>query len=397
MRRTSPKPLTFALLATWVYVLAVCPSGARGQSIPVWEIESEPLLILGRFEDGPDHALSNIQTAFVQEDGGIVVQNSMGGLFELRFYDGDGRLSATASRYGNGPFEFQRAAAIEILPGDSIWVLGPDGRFALFGPSGEPVREGRLDSGITLPIDDAVAFGSERFVTLRYSGDPRPAPGLRREEFGLKLVENDVERPLTTLRGGVNFFESNGDAFFVYALPYAPQGYAVWGGGRLYLGDSASPIIRVYDPEVGELRSFALERRPVEVTREQQRRMRAAFASLYSGDRGRRWARYARSMEVPDVEPLYGLIVADRTGHLWVQDYEDPWQSGPQDWKVYDEGGNLIADVSLPEGAVPPCSRRIIYRCGSGQGILDITADRIVIETQDEIGTPEVRVFRLRR
>jgi hypothetical protein len=77
-----------------------------------------------------------------------------------------------------------------------------------------------------------------------------------------------------------------------------------------------------------------------------------------------------------DVVPPYAAFITDRTGNLWVSDYDDPL-STPGRWTVYGEDGGVLARIALPERFLP----------------FDIGADWILGRELDDLDVEHMRLY----
>src|SRR5687768_16430233 len=83
------------------------------------EIGSEPGVVIGSADEGPEYELHRVFGASQLSDGRIVVVNQ--GSHELRYYDRAGRHLQSTGRGGRGPGEFDNAFLLWVLPGDTSW------------------------------------------------------------------------------------------------------------------------------------------------------------------------------------------------------------------------------------------------------------------------------------
>jgi hypothetical protein len=173
-----------------------------------------------------------------------------------------------------------------------------------------------------------------------------------------------------------------------------PQTYLAGGAGILWVGDSSEPVIYGYIPgqedPAHEVRA-PFDARPV--SKKEREQVRSIFESRRQGDA--QWARYVQSMGIPDRVPYFQALEVDRSGNLWVKRYEVLGATGPEVWAVFSKYGEHLAFVTIPETAVPSCSRRKLFECGFGQGIMDIGDDYILVHQNDRFDVSIVSVFGL--
>ncbi|MCG6988455.1 MAG: hypothetical protein LJF06_09780 [Gemmatimonadetes bacterium] len=390
-------------VATWLTATAVFvtrPSILAAQAPPArWTVDPTPTVSIGEAQGPPEYLLDSPREVTVLAHGTIVIQNSFRGVFEIRYYDARGKYLRTVSRWGEGPYEFHARTWAHRLGPDSLLVLDNGGRFAVFGPRGEPVREGRLDVQALQPVGVTVRVDDHHLAVLRSNGKPGIPSGMVRgsaDVLFLNLDTGEAER-VGTLPDRTAFFQRAGRGVWIYQSPFAPEGFIAGGGGLLWMGDSAADSIVAYRPGVrGPVRTVHVGFPRVRVTREDRSRLRDLF-SHFSGDRGKRWARYARSMDFPDVMPRFGRLEVDRDGNLWVQEYEVPWKEGSQHWEVYSEAGAHIADVSVPVPALSWCARGGTGPCYLRQAPLEIGDDYILVAERGPMDVFVVREFAIHK
>ncbi len=367
-----------------------------------WHVATVPFFSVGEMDGPAERLLRNPLSGAVLSDGTVVVQNSMNNLFEVRYYDPQGELVRTLSRWGKGPFEFQSAFGVFPLDGDSVLVAGRDDRFAVFGPRGESVREGRLGLSSVLPSFRAAPIERDVWYVEgltpafdRHGPTTNAAPQLRANQVTGRVDTVEVgayaeyvlepsEKP-----GGIHSYPS----------PFAGRTITAVGSGTIWTGHSSGSVIRRYRGEE-VVPSLVLDLgatgRPVR--REDRRAMKVAYEGLLTGDHGARWTRFAAAMEFPDRMPVFDQLVVDRLGLLWVQWYEPPWAEGSQAWSVYSPDGTPVADVLVPESVLHRCSRHVSRKCNPPSGgFMDIGPDYILVAQHDSFGVARVRKYRLDR
>lgn len=392
---------TLAVVLVPLLLAGLCiPRSGVAQVAAGWTVDTTPTVSIGEADGPREYLLDSPRELTVLSDGTIVIQNSFRGVFEIRYYDAHGKYLLTASRWGEGPYEFHARSWAHRLGPDSVLVLDNGGRFALFGPRGEHVREGRLDMLAIQPLQVTVRVDDHHLAVLRYTPSRELPSGTERgsgEVLCLNLDTGKAER-MGTLPGRTAFYQQTGNGgVWLYESPFAPEGFIAAGGGLVWLGDSEGDSVVAYRPGVrGPVRTVHVSFPRVRVTREDRSRLRDLF-SHFSGDAGKRWARYARSMHFPDVMPRFGGLEVDRAGNLWVQEYEVPWKEGLQHWEVYSQAGAHIADVSVPPSALPWCARTPLGPCHDLQAPMEIGDDYILLAEKGPMDVFVVREFAIHK
>ena len=390
--------LTCSLLAAFFTV--PCRPGLQGQQIEHWHVRAVPELSIGELEGAEEQILVAPQAGTVLTDGTVVIQNSLRGLFEIRYYSSTGQHLRTASRWGQGPFEFHFALGLHRLPGDSLLVVGQLDRLAVFGPEGDRVREGRAGLRPVVPLMRSILVDAHHIALLKSVESGLPEPGAHRSRTLVLLhdLTSHQTDTVTTVLGRNTHYElmRNRSGVSFHPMPFSPQTHVAGGSGYVWIGDFQEPDIRGFRPGgEGPTTIIEVDRQAQVVTREDQERLQHVYATQSSGDTQRRWARFARSMEFPDRMPYFGDIQTDQLGNIWVQDYEPPWTTGPQRWDVYSPLGYRIATAELPETSLPACARGTVYGCGHLGGILEIGDDYLLVRQQDHLGVTRVAKYTL--
>ena len=341
---------------------ALAPSTLLAQA-GEWTVDAVPVVSIGELDGPEEYQLFNPLQAFVLSDGTIVVQDNLRGQFDVRYFGPDGRHMATVGGWGQGPYEFQ----------------------------------GVLTA--VMPALTSVGIDPPHVAVSKTVGSGMPSPGVQRFSEAVLMLDltTGAATAVAELEGPAAFYERVGPGWTWYRTPFGPQARVVGGGGLLWIGDSSSRDIRGYrpgtrDPVVVVKSGFE----PADVSREDRARMREAYASRDSGERRKRWARYAASMEFPERMPFYGQLKSDRSGNLWVQEYDPPWEEGPQRWKVYSPEGEELADVVVPEAAVPSCSRQVVGDCRAYGSPLDVGPDYMLLRQDDDMGVARIVRFEIR-
>jgi hypothetical protein len=353
---------------------------------PAWAVDPDPILTIGRLDGSEEYFLEAIQAATLLGDQTTAVQNSRGGLFEVRYYDAQGKHLRTVSRWGDGPFEFRLGFGFFHLSGDSVFVLGLDFRMAVFGPNGDEIREDRLGISPSGSFTSSALIDPGHLALVQHLSAP-PSDGQQRPKsrYLIHSLVDGVTTPVVELDGIIQFQR--------WRYPFSPVPYHAAGVGRLWTGQSDHPEIKGFDATGRLVTIIRLDRLPRDVKpRDRDRWMEQAVASADSPD-GKRETRAAfRRMEYPESMPFFGRFEIDRTGNLWVSRYEPPWKTGSQYWDVYDQQGMRIASAKIPEEIVPACARKTRYECDY---ILEIGGDYVLVRQEDSLGVQSLVRYHL--
>jgi hypothetical protein len=305
----------------------------------------------------------------------------------VRFYAPDGTLQATMGRRGDGPGEFRMLGEVWSV-GDTVealdWSLGRITRIVsadsieivTLRPRGSAeAAVGRVDEGWML--FGLLSAGGREGVGV----ESRDTVGYRRfARDGSDLGE------VVRLAGLSRVATENGRAI---PHPLSPDTRAATHQGRLFVGETQEPVIRVFDSTgvvEREIRWEAEDRDPAAAQSE--------VLGLVTGRRDRNPNMPEMDYsDVPVAERLsafWGLLV-DELGFVWVLPYDAPrhahamggWRGpGPGGrWMVFTQDGRRVADVEMPARLYPS----------------QITRDAVVGVERDELGVESVAVFPLHR
>ena len=378
---TSPGQSGRLLLAFWVVAASPGTAQQRG-SVSTWTVDPSPEVTIGQVDGPEEYLLTWVLDGLLLDDGTIVVRNSTRDLFELRYYDGSGRYLATASRWGQGPFEFRFPLGVMHLPSDSVLVLGEDWRYSVFGSRGERIREGRIDGAPTLGLNydliDATHLGAEAMVYR-----PTLVLGPQRHQRAYMIRDfagaTDTVAVLDATR---EYVYRDGQRRGSYGTPFGPTAMSAAGAGVFWLGSTDIPEIHGYDVDGRRVSTIRLETVPTPVSRADRNR--------WLDDASAQSVRGAEELGFPDALPFWRDLKVDREGNVWVLRYDMPWAEGPQYWDVFNQRGVPVATVAIPQEIAPRCS----FPCAS---ILDIGVDYLLVLGQGPFDVPQVRKHRLIR
>ncbi len=327
------------------------PTGTGG-----WRLGPEPSLEIGVLDGAPAYQLHLVRGALRLADGHVAVLD--GGSNELRVYTEDGAHRETWAHQGEGPGEFASAQALSRWQGDSlaVWDLRFR-RLTVFGPDGPPGRDfvvpavegietlrlprfqGALDDGSMVlfgvlgpgldPVDGPVRIPVRVAVTTpegKLVGDLGDHPGqesyMRVSENAISIFRNPVSRGYVLAPAGSDVVVTSNERYEL----------KVW-----RRDGSLARIVRVAEPPrimTDAMRQAEIRHRVDAVPDEAQAGMRMSFEVL----------------PFPDTVPALGRVLADRTGHLWIQPFRLAHDDGPDDWIVLDPEGRAVARVALPGG-----------------------------------------------
>lgn len=380
-----------------VTVALLAPGTVAGQvELPRWTVTSEPLTTIGAIDGPEEEIFAAIQGGLLLADGTIVVREGLRGIFEIRYFSEDGVHLASAGRSGQGPFELEFASGTHLLPGDSVFLPGTDGRYAIFGPRGERFDEGRLPDLPVGPMRSHLGNGFLAFLLPEPGGGRMPRAGTYRDTWDVATYEletGELQR-IAKIEGGpsVYAYPDGPERVFYLPYPFGGDAHIAVHGDRVWIAEPHEPTIRGLNRD-GELEVVIELDAPRAVTDEDRSQFRD-WVLRTAEVRGPLWRRYANDVEFPEHHPHLGGLEIDRDGNLWVQRAESPWDEGPRIYDVYSPRGARFASVEFPSTGLNFCTRHPQSSCDS---ILWIDDDRILVNYLERGGAPQVRVYGLDR
>jgi len=354
--------------------------------LPAWGVSAEPTLDIGRLEGSDAETLFRVVGAVRLSDGRVAVANA--GTSEVRYYRPDGAHLRSAGGEGGGPGEFQRIVRMIPMPGDSLAVMDPAARrLSVLDPDGGFAREvstagtgamldvvGRQSDGswvasqaqVTSPggISEGLVRGSLLCVTM-------PAAG-----GALDTVASfpGDERVIHVGRSGGTITSVE-----IATAPFGRTASVLASGGDLVVATRDAAQVEVYGRD-GTLRRIVRTGVPLRpVTTELVRALLERRYAELPPDRRRAALEAGEDMPTGPFVPPYGSVALDRSGRLWVQDFDG--LSGDNRWTVYARDGTAVARLALPGRFTP----------------YDIGEDWIVGRELDELEVEHVRLYGITR
>lgn len=326
-------------------------------------LNPEPLLEIGEMEGAPEYQLHNVQHATRLSDGTIVIANT--GSSEVRYYDEAGRHLRSSGRRGGGPGEFESISFMRRLAGDTVLIWDArNRRVTLLGPDGAYIRDftpegmnGQVMSGVDAALEDGtlLARGTGRV--------PSASTTSHRDTLHYSTIRGDSVRELPRYPGAersLRIQESGGRimSIMISQVAFARTAHTAAGRDGFYIGASDAYEVHRYDG-AGTLRAIIrsahVPERPVTADLFQawvdatlERRARSFTESGLEFDAAAVRKDVEESERAPSV-PLFGDLVADQAGGVWVQDYVMPGADGrPERWTIFAEDGTMRGAIDLP-------------------------------------------------
>ncbi|HEX7091965.1 MAG TPA: hypothetical protein VF192_17745 [Longimicrobiales bacterium] len=358
---------------------SACGAGDRAEAGAGRDAAPRPLYAARELaRSAPEASLTAVATLDVDSRGRVYIGE---GFLQahITVLAEDGAVLRRLGRRGEGPGEFQAVAAVQVLPGDSLFAYDPAlGRITVFAPdAAEVAYTVNLTAASSVPAPD-VAYRLARQHALlalyRRSFTPRDDPHAdTRVEVLLRLLTLSgtlLADSLALLPGeDVLVFRRPGFVSVKSDPPFGRKAIVRLGPeDRIFLGYTGSPSIRILDRRGTTAGEIVLPADSLPVTPQE---LDSAAATLAENFR----AVFLRSP--PKRWPLYRTLVVDDRSRIWIGLAARPGR--PVEWRVYDLRGAWLGSVELPDHI----ELRLV-RSGLAYGV-----------AHDALGVPTIVVYQL--
>lgn len=394
--RRSPLP-ALPLLAAFV----LAPPQATFAQDASLRLTSRPELQIGSVDGPAATRFQRIVGTVRLPDGRIVVADAGSG--ELRFFGPDGKPLLAAGGAGGGPGEFTRTfggatglAAVGRVGTDSVAAYDlMAGRITVFSPGGDHALDravggpGGAASGLVRPVGWTGDGSFVGLITRRDAGEA-PATGRHLDRPDEMLVTS--RRGAAALDTGARF---PGDARFmdispageggklqvsISTPPFAASLAASAADGLVAVGPTDGRVIHLYDAGLDPVGTLHLDGRRLAVTDDRVSAwVDRQLSDAVDPSRRRVLRERYRGLPVPDSLPVFGDLVVDRAGRVWVEAYPDPEPDSATSWTVFDRTGRKLSRLRMP-GRFRP---------------LEIGAGYVLGVWKDDLDVEYVRLYRL--
>ena len=350
-----------------------------------WQVGPDPAVTIGAADGEEPYLFQHAIGATRLSDGRIVVADY--GSMELRIFDGaSGTHLTTLGGMGEGPGEYGGLMDVERLPGDSIMAWGFPLSMTVYDPDGRLVRTSRLErqAETTVGLRPIMPVAAMEDGSILASVSPAhidtlvvelwDAEGNLRARLGSHLAHE----PRTWV-GGLNRTR-----IFGWDLKVAP-----W-GDLVIVTPSRRYEIRAFATDGTLARIVRVEhvpRAPTEADIEAYAEVdvRNQFPGFSGENVEEARAQARRDIMATPVSlyfPAFASVMSDRTGHLWVEEYEVVGEEVDGAlWTVFDPDGHVLGFVETPDGIE----------------IFEIGEDYILGLSWDEMHVEHVEVWELER
>jgi hypothetical protein len=340
-------------------------------------VEEIAQLDLGVLEGDTLEEFHQIRTPFLLPDGKLVVP--LAGANTIRVFSANGEFVESLGRAGSGPGEFQDLAGAWPR-GDTVEALDFElRRFVRFLPDGSTqeieIQSDHPDVGIAGPLGEGWVI----------AGVADAAFG-RRDQIAVRRIGRDgVDRgELTRVEGMARYRGAD----FRGPEPLSPTAVITVGDDAVFVGETLTPRLQVFDDSGVLKRELVWEATPVSVTTVYQAVLDSAVATA-APNRAATIRQRLAAAHIPDQLSVFWKVIVDERGFVWIRPY-DPFANafalGPRDgaggsWTVLSPDGVSIGSVETPAGIEPAY----------------ITSNALVAIARDDLGVESVRVHSVRR
>ncbi|MDT8367842.1 MAG: hypothetical protein RQ745_01450 [Longimicrobiales bacterium] len=350
------------------------------------EIEESARVTLGRVPDDTLHIFHRVEPPFLLPDGRVGVPLRSTGT--IRVFGPDGAFVTSHGHRGKAPGEFEGLSAAWAR-GDTVEALDRTSRrITRFLPDGT-TETAALDTQLW-DLSFGGALGDGWAVAGVVDG------GIGRRD---RIVVRRIGRDGTDLGviTGVDGMARYGEPrVFSGPTPLSPMPFVWITGDRVYVGESLTPRVEVFDAS-GALRGeigWESAGNDADI-REVVRAVVDSALEMAAPDQRATVRRRLELAPEPEALPLFSRVIVDEEGFIWIRPYEPLEHAFPLGRRRF-VGGRAAPGgrwrILTPEGvevgsiAVPP-DLDLEY----------VGSDAVVGIAVDEFGVESVRVHALRR
>lgn len=361
----------------------------------MWRVLPQPILEIGKTDSDSLYEFLLIMGVARLSDGRIAVGNQGSGT--VRFFNERGNYLSAAGRVGDGPGEFRQILGLSAFRGDSLAVVDLN-RVNYYSGLGKYSRSISAASAGRSTIYPYAFLSDGSYIGLAGMRSQRMAPRSGRWIDSVTLYHVGPAGTSIDSIGRFPIVLSSYSETVRGAQPlvFGPRLRLTAASNHVYIGFSDRFEIGVYSPAgrlISILRRFAPSR-PVPKDAIAEYRQRS---STRPGEDGRppppelreRFTRLAAELDFAEKLPAYSELRVDRTGNLWVRQYE-PWEDAPDrsgpvsiptyphpsSWDVFTTRGGWLGRVELP-GGFAPLEIGFDYVAGIWRNVDDIEFVRI--------------------
>lgn len=338
-------------LLTAVLLLSACSSESDEDESLFPYPDPVTLSEVGFVSDAGEQLFGSPGSVLPLSSGEFIVADNQSLLLHL--FDRDLSYLHTFGGRGNGPGEFQRfndisvrESTVTVYDGSRSIISNikaEEGRLILAGThdftyTGHPdhpgamfwrFAEGENGNHIALYYDFNIMSEDQprynRIVLFPYDENYQPAS----------------EDPAAVFQYSA---ELNANDNIVLSVPFIRRGLISSLEGKILYALNDEPVINLYDQSGNHIESIDLPDTSTELTREEKTE---AYDQRYANSPDPDRFRSDVMKHIPDKRPVLRSLTTDADQRIWVRIYTN---DEVPDWLVFDQDGNPIKQLSLPDG-----------------------------------------------
>ena len=330
-------------------LLTLLPPPLQAQTAPPeWHLSALPVLRLGGDEGTGPTEFANPYAAAVLGHRLVVLD---GASQVLRLFDlASGTYLGAVGRKGHGPGEFQNAAYLQPLPGESLFVADlVQSRFTIFDSAGHPVRTVSLAAvnakAPMMPLgrfpDGTVLAWALRLDAITAAGVQPMAATMFRASADGSRADSLATLPFATVNSA-----PFGNGWGYGPLLGAGQMTVAFAGPVAFLNSPTTFTLHSYSPSIG-WRTVQEDRPLRRGTGQLADSLRAAAVAHGAS------AAYMASVPMADTLPAIGHLLGTASGLLFVVEAWSTDKAGRRQITVYSSQGRAVAHFGYPAALRP--------------------------------------------
>jgi len=373
---------TLAILCCSTVVHASQRNSSGSTSAPrdlkEWTFAQRPFLEVGQ-RSNPQWNVTKIVAAFELSNRSILIASAEH--CEFLLFDSAASFQARFGRCGQSPGEFATISSVHLLRGDSIAVFDQRSRRVTVldarGRVGEAIEIQDLPDSLNIVVAGFAGVLDDGFLVLLGYGRDYIAQGVARGDLHVLIFDRQgrFRRRIRSVPGNEILFANVGGAGVALLTPlFARKTSVRLNSDKLLLNDNELFLAEGLDSRGARLFTAAL---PITGQPVSRRLVRRAVETMSAGRKLPHEVEVALTSNVPRTTPAVAQMEVDRTGHLWLRQY-DVGASG--NWWVFDQHGHPVAKAQWPHDAA-------IFAIG----------ETVVVAVRNDRAGSAVFLFRLNR
>ncbi len=363
-------------------------------SVREWQLVEPPIVTIDGSRTGDSTAFAVIGA--VRWIGNRQILAADLGNTKLYLFDSAGAYRRSFGRHGDGPGEFERIAAVSVLPGDSLYIEDPSRRrLSVWSPRSGYVRAAPIPEAPNLeawPVN-AWAQGPDRLVVLRAAIGPVPTmkvgEPVQRWQMIAHLTLHSANGELLArtpqFDGAYTGAFAQGDA----RLPFANAPVAAISPTRTVYGSGQRFALTILDSAFDRVREVRWPAMDEPLTEAEIAAVRSEIGLTLRGSPSRQRqvldVTLAKAV-LPKERPSIGRVILDSDERIWVERFEaerlgSPFPRSSDRWTILDRNGSPIGRLRLP----------------SGTRLEAVDHDRVLAVTRDSLDVQHIVAYAVSR